>query len=131
VQVIVVDGGSADQTVELARPLADEVLAAPRGRASQMNVGAAIAAGQILVFLHVDTRLPSAADSLIANALRLGSGRHWGHFDVSIEGRSAWLPLVAAMMNRRSRLTGSSLATRPCSSVAKPSPQSVAFRISR
>jgi rSAM/selenodomain-associated transferase 2 len=106
VQLIVVDGGSADRTVELAMPLADEVLTAPRGRARQMNAGAAAAAGKVLVFLHADTRLPDAADSLIANALRPECGRHWGRFDVSIEGRSACLPLVAAMMNLRSRLTG-------------------------
>ena len=105
-QLIVVDGGSADRTVELAMPLADKVLTAPRGRARQMNAGAAVAAGKVLIFLHADTRLPDAADRLIANALRPESGRHWGRFDVSIEGRSAWLPLVAAMMNLRSRLTG-------------------------
>jgi rSAM/selenodomain-associated transferase 2 len=71
-----------------------------------MNAGAALATGRILVFLHADTRLPAAADRLIADALRPGCGRHWGRFDVRIEGRSAWLPLVAATMNLRSRLTG-------------------------
>jgi rSAM/selenodomain-associated transferase 2 len=106
VQLIVVDGGSADRTAELAAPLADKVLTAPRGRARQMNAGAAIATGQVLVFLHADTRLPDAADRLIVDALRPERGRHWGRFDVSIEGRSTWLPLVAAMMNLRSRLTG-------------------------
>ncbi len=58
VEVIVVDGGSRDGTVELARPLADRVLTAPRGRASQMNAGAAAATGDVLLFLHADTRLP-------------------------------------------------------------------------
>ncbi len=106
VQLIVVDGGSADRTVELVRPLADKLLTAPRGRASQMNAGAADAAGRILVFLHADTRLPDAADRLIAHALRPIGGRHWGRFDVRIEGRSRWLPLVAALMNLRSRLSG-------------------------
>jgi rSAM/selenodomain-associated transferase 2 len=105
-QLIVVDGGSADGTAELAAPLADRVLSAARGRARQMNAGAALATGRILVFLHADTRLPAAADHLIMNALRPEGGRHWGRFDVRIEGRSAWLPLVAAMMNLRSRLTG-------------------------
>jgi rSAM/selenodomain-associated transferase 2 len=71
-----------------------------------MNAGAALATGRILAFLHADTRLPAAADHLIMNALRPESGRHWGRFDVRIEGRSAWLPLVAALMNLRSRLTG-------------------------
>lgn len=103
-EVIVVDGGSTDRSAELARPRADRVLAAPRGRASQMNAGAAAARGGVLLFLHADTRLPEGADRLIGQAI--DAGRLWGRFDVHIEGRSAWLPLVAAMMNRRSRLTG-------------------------
>lgn len=103
-EVIVVDGGSADRSVELALPYADRVLAAPRGRASQMNAGAAVAEGSVLLFLHADTRLPANADRLIAQAI--DSGRHWGRFDVRIAGASAWLPVVAALMNLRSRLTG-------------------------
>ncbi len=106
VELIVVDGGSADGSLELAAPLADRVLIAARGRARQMNAGAALATGRILLFLHADTRLPAAADRLIADALHPGCGRHWGRFDVRIEGHSGWLPLVAALMNLRSRLTG-------------------------
>jgi rSAM/selenodomain-associated transferase 2 len=106
VELIVVDGGSADGSLELAAPLADRVLTAARGRARQMNAGAALATGRILLFLHADTRLPAAADRLIADALHPGCGRHWGRFDVRIEGHSGWLPLVAALMNLRSRLTG-------------------------
>ena len=106
-EVIVVDGGSADATAPLAAPLADRVLAAPRGRARQMNAGAAVARGRVLLFLHADTRLPEEADRLVCAAVdALGSGRHWGRFDVRIDGRSRWLPLVAAAMNLRSRLTG-------------------------
>lgn len=104
VEVIVADGGSADRSAELAVPGADQVLEAPRGRGSQMNAGAAAARGGVLLFLHVDTRLPEGADRLVAKAM--ASGHHWGRFDVQIEGKSAWLPLVAALMNRRSRLTG-------------------------
>lgn len=103
-EVIVVDGGSTDRSTDLAEALADRVLDAPRGRASQMNAGAAVARGGVLLFLHADTRLPEGANVLVAQAI--AAGRHWGRFDVRIEGRSAWLPLVAAMMNRRSRLTG-------------------------
>jgi rSAM/selenodomain-associated transferase 2/rSAM/selenodomain-associated transferase 1 len=110
-EVIVVDGGSGDATAALAAPLADRVLAAPRGRARQMNAGAAVARGRILLFLHADTRLPEEADRLVCAALDgIGGGRAgeriWGRFDVRIEGRSRWLPLVAAAMNLRSRLTG-------------------------
>ena len=104
-EVIVVDGGSRDGTVDAARPLADRVLTAPRGRGSQMNTGAAGARGDVLLFLHADTRLPPEADRLIASALD-GSRHAWGRFDVTIAGRSPLLRVVAATMNRRSRLTG-------------------------
>jgi len=104
VEVIVVDGGSADGSAELAVFGADLVLRAPRGRASQMNAGAAVARAGVLLFLHTDTRLPEDADRFIAQAI--DAERHWGRFDVHIDGKSAWLPMVAALMNRRSRLTG-------------------------
>ena len=103
-EVIVVDGGSTDATCELAEPLSDRVVVAPRGRATQMNAGAALASGDVLVFLHADTRLPVEADRLIAAALT--AARRWGRFDVAIEGRHALLPLVAGLMNLRSRATG-------------------------
>jgi len=102
-EVIVVDGGSRDGTPERAARLADRVLAAPRGRAAQMNAGAAAARGDILLFLHADTRLPDDADILIREALAR-SPRVWGRFDVRFAGNA--LPLVAAAMNLRSRATG-------------------------
>jgi rSAM/selenodomain-associated transferase 2 len=102
-EVIVVDGGSADATVAIAVRLADRVIQAPRGRARQMNAGAAIAAGEGLLFLHADTRLPAHAADLVRDALER---RGWGRFDVRIEGRSRWLAVVAFCMNWRSRLTG-------------------------
>jgi len=104
-EVIVVDGGSRDDTVARAGEGADRVLAAPRGRASQMNAGAAEATGDILLFLHADTCLPPLADDLIRDALATGH-RVWGRFDVHIEGGPWLLVIVAAFMNRRSRLTG-------------------------
>jgi rSAM/selenodomain-associated transferase 2 len=102
-EVIVVDGGSEDATRELAVPLADRVLVAPRGRARQMNVGAAAAGGAVLLFLHADTRLPPEADRLILGSLE---GSCWGRFDVRIESTRALLRVVAWAMNLRSRLTG-------------------------
>lgn len=102
-EVIVVDGGSRDGTTALAVPRADRVITAPRGRARQMNAGAVAAQGDVLLFLHADTRLPEGAASAIADAL----ARHdWGRFDVRIEGRPATLRGVAALMNLRSRTTG-------------------------
>lgn len=105
VELIVVDGGSRDDTVALARPLCDQVLEAPRGRASQMNAGARLARGEALLFLHADCRLPADAERLIVEGLN-GSGHSWGRFDIDIEGRDPLLRVVAWFMNRRSRLTG-------------------------
>jgi rSAM/selenodomain-associated transferase 2 len=108
VEVIVVDGGSRDGTADLARPLADRVLLGERGRALQMNAGASAAHGDILLFLHADTRLPENADRLMLDAIaRSGRdfGQIWGRFDVRIDG-GGLLVLIAIMMNTRSRLTG-------------------------
>jgi rSAM/selenodomain-associated transferase 2 len=108
VELIVVDGGSSDDTVRLAAPLADKLVHAHRGRARQMNAGAAVAEGDILLFLHADTMLPG--DALKAmHAIRQGldtSAHAWGRFDVRIEGRSRMFVLIAALMNLRSRITG-------------------------
>src|SRR5512134_4032426 len=69
VEVVVVDGGSRDATIQRARLRADKVMSAPRGRATQMNAGAEKATGEILLFLHVDTLLPSDADHVLLNGL--------------------------------------------------------------
>ena len=103
-ELIVVDGGSTDATCALAAPLADALLAAPRGRARQMNAGAARAQGDALLFLHADTLLPPHADALVQQAL--AGGAVWGRFDVRIDGRPWLLRLVATLMNQRSRCTG-------------------------
>ena len=102
-EVLVADGGSEDGTRDIAAPLADRLIAAPRGRARQMNAGAAAATGDALLFLHADTRLPADADLLVVRSLEKNP---WGRFDVTIEGRSALLPVIAFFMNLRSRLTG-------------------------
>jgi rSAM/selenodomain-associated transferase 2 len=104
-EIIVIDGGSEDQTVALAAPYADCIVAAARGRARQMNAGADAARGDIVLFLHADTLLPPRAYRLVLSGLS-EPGRVWGRFDVRIEGRSPMLKVIAWMMNRRSRLTG-------------------------
>ena len=104
-ELIVADGGSADGTAALAAAGCDRVVTAPRGRALQMNAGAAVAAGDVLLFLHADTALPADADRLVLEALDTG-GRVWGRFDVHIAGHPRMLACVAWFMNRRSRWTG-------------------------
>jgi rSAM/selenodomain-associated transferase 2 len=104
-EIIVVDGGSSDDTGELARHGADVLLSSPRGRARQMNAGAERARGDVLLFLHADSRLPRDADKLVLEGLAT-SGRGWGRFDVMIAGAHPLLPVVAKAMSWRSRLTG-------------------------
>jgi rSAM/selenodomain-associated transferase 2 len=102
-EVVVVDGGSRDDTRSLASAQCDRLVDAPRGRGAQMNAGARAARGEFLVFLHADTRLPADGERAIRAALARGE---WGRFDVTIEGADRLLALVATMMNIRSRLTG-------------------------
>jgi rSAM/selenodomain-associated transferase 2 len=104
-QVIVTDGGSNDHSAALAQAGGAQLVNAPRGRALQMNAGAAQASGDVLLFLHADTMLPASADELVSEALAGGS-RVWGRFDVAITGRPRMLKLIAALMNLRSRRTG-------------------------
>ena len=104
VEVIVVDGGSTDGSAGRAAPFADRVITAPRGRGRQMNAGAEQATGEVLLFLHADTVLPDLATERIEAAVT--GGALWGRFDVRIDGASVMLPIVAALMNGRSRLTG-------------------------
>jgi rSAM/selenodomain-associated transferase 2/rSAM/selenodomain-associated transferase 1 len=109
--LIVADGGSTDGSLALALAQTpkqvDAVVSAPTGRAAQMNAGACHPLARhadTLLFLHADTRLPPGADTAIEQAL--AHGAVWGRFDVRIEGRHPLLPLVAALMNRRSRAGG-------------------------
>jgi rSAM/selenodomain-associated transferase 2 len=103
-EVIVVDGGSQDDSLKVATPLADRVIVTPRGRAVQMNAGAAVAGGDVLLFLHADTQLP--ADAYFAISTAIDAGRVWGRFDVRIEGRHWMLKVVGTLINLRSRLSG-------------------------
>lgn len=103
-QVLLVDGGSTDLTVKLARDAGFDVLESAPGRARQMNAGARAATSDLLLFLHVDTHLPPGALHQIEN--HLNSKRGWGRFDVSISGNSSWLKVISFCMNWRSRLTG-------------------------
>jgi rSAM/selenodomain-associated transferase 2 len=103
-EIIVVDGGSNDATTAVAAPLADRVIVAARGRAAQMNAGAALARAELLLFLHADTQLPLQAFYSVISAAEMGAV--WGRFDVRIAGQLRGLVMVAFMMNWRSCITG-------------------------
>ena len=103
-EVIVVDGGSTDATVSEAGDLADKIIEATRGRASQMNAGAGAARGELLWFLHADTRVPPQAAGALVSAIEAGA--LWGRFDVRLSGKQRLLRIVERSMNWRSCLTG-------------------------
>ena len=104
-EVLLVDGGSQDGSASLAECAGITVLVSPCGRARQMNTGAQAVRGDVLVFLHADTRLPSGADELVRQALS-NERFAWGRFDVRIDGKPRLLRVIAFLMNLRSRLTG-------------------------
>ena len=103
-EIIVVDGGSTDRTVALCRELGISVLFSPRGRATQMNLGARQATGEALLFVHADTKLPSSAlddiDLALADSRIVG-----GRFDVRLEGKHWMLKRIGAMISLRSRIS--------------------------
>lgn len=104
-EVIVVDGGSGDGTMECAQTLCDQLLNAPRGRARQMNAGALVAQGHVLWFLHADTLASATAADALVMALSQPR-REWGRFDVRLSGSHLLLRVIENLMNLRSRCTG-------------------------
>ena len=103
--MIVVDGGSDDGTAGLAAGLCDRVMVAPRGRAAQMNAGAAAARGDVLLFLHADTRLPDDFGDAVADAL-VEADDVGGFFAVDLDAPGWRYRLTARLISARSRLTG-------------------------
>ncbi|MGZ8903654.1 MAG: TIGR04283 family arsenosugar biosynthesis glycosyltransferase [Methylobacter sp.] len=103
-EIIIVDGDSIDNTRISAAPLADKVIISAKGRSKQMNNGAKYATGDVLIFLHADTRLPDNALQLIQQNIKDTS--QWGRFDIQLSGDPFMLKVIAQMMNWRSRLTG-------------------------
>ena len=101
VEIIIVDGGSTDQTVELVKK--GTVISTSSGRAHQMNVGAKHSKGEILLFLHSDTYLPKNWQHTLQN---IESNIYWGRFDVRLDGEDFMFKIIAFFINLRSRSTG-------------------------
>ena len=101
--IVVVDGGSVDDTVEKAKPLSTKVITSLPGRATQMNAGAKEASGEVLLFLHADTVLPEQFESEMASFV--SSDKQWGRFDVRLSGNQLMFYVIAWFINTRSRLT--------------------------
>ncbi|MEE4250205.1 MAG: TIGR04283 family arsenosugar biosynthesis glycosyltransferase [Alcanivoracaceae bacterium] len=105
VELIIVDGGSTDNTLALAKSLTDLAMVSEAGRALQMNAGAARARGRVLWFVHADSFLEGEEIHILRACLpKLQSGG-WGRFDIRLSGNDWRLRMVAAMMNLRSRIT--------------------------
>lgn len=101
-ETIVVDAGSADGTVEIARQHGARVVSAAKCRARQMNVGAAVATGNLLLFLHADTRLPEGFEECIRDTLG-GPGVVAGAFKLGIDSTRRSLRIIEAAANFRAR----------------------------
>lgn len=103
-EVVVIDGGSNDDTVSISQQYADRVLRSDAGRAIQMNSGIDEASGDALLFLHADTRLPADAVAKLIHALE--DGYFWGRFNVRLSGKHFMFRIIERMMNLRSCITG-------------------------
>ena len=99
-QVVIVDGGSSDNTRRIMLDAGYQVIDSPAGRAGQMNAGAKYATQEILLFLHADTELPQNYKSELAKA------NVWGRFDVRFDSASKSMAMIAFFINLRSRISG-------------------------
>lgn len=105
VEIIVVDGGSADNTTQYTDGFVDKLVFSPTGRAFQLNKGAEVAQGHLLLFLHADTLLPTAGIQEIMSRTKQ-EGICWGRFEVRLNGKQFAFRVIEKMMNMRSCLTG-------------------------
>lgn len=109
IEIILSDGGSHDQTREIAKPLVDKIVNQVKGRSAQMNVGAGCSSGDLLLFLHADTQLPTSFFQNLPNLTErdrnTGDRFMWGFFPVRLSGEHSMLRVIEWFMNQRSRLT--------------------------
>ena len=103
VELLVVDGGSTDNTVDIAKSLGAQVLSSPPGRAEQMNTGAKAAHGNILLFLHCDTKLAPGFVAQVGDALNQPEISA-GAFQLSIDGKGFGLRVIEWLVNFRSKI---------------------------
>lgn len=103
-RVIVVDGGSVDDTLEKIKSFPITIISSAKGRAKQMNAGAEVAEGDMLLFLHGDTQLPANFNQLLQQFS--DSTYQWGRFNIQLDEKYASLSLVSWFVNQRSRITG-------------------------
>lgn len=101
-EIIVVDGGSTDQTVAIAQRHGAKVLSSTAGRAIQMNTGAGAARGHILLFLHGDTLLPNGFPQLVREAMADQTVAAGG-FKLAVDGGGFALRLVETLANLRAK----------------------------
>ena len=106
-EIVVVDGGSKDNSFMLAQEGADIVIVAKTGRAMQMNSGAEVASGDVFLFLHADTILPESVLTILEGNAQ--TEWVWGRFDVRLSSNKFVYRIIELLMNVRSRLT--SIAT--------------------
>jgi rSAM/selenodomain-associated transferase 2 len=102
-ELVVVDGGSRDETVERARPWCDVLTSSERGRARQLAQGVRVASGDIFWFVHADTGLAPSLFKSVTSAVERGHA--WGRFDVRLSGSHPMFRVIERMINLRSRLT--------------------------
>ena len=103
-EIIVVDGDPGGRTIKVARHMGVKTAISEKGRGNQMNIGASLAAGEILIFLHADTLLPPDALELIETAME-DSSCIAGAFDLAIDSARPVFRLIEKAASLRSRMT--------------------------